>query len=165
MGAVLLLIAGPALAQPAAQPPARRPAAQVQPASTARLAVLDKRSGTVTDLTLKPGETFTVGQLTGVLRACQQTPPHERRETAAYVELSSLPRPAAGGAPARPRRLFAGWLFAESPSLNPFAHPAYDVWLRACTIPAPVTPPASVPTGPKAVQSASRASESASSER
>lgn len=155
--AVPWLLAWPLWAQPAPGPAA--------PGRTATIAVLDKRTGTVTDFTLKPGEGFTVGQLSGVLRGCDSKPAHERRETAAYVELASVPRPGATGPAARPRRLFAGWLFAESPSLNPVAHPVYDVWLRTCTIAAPVTPPASVPAGPNAVQSAPRASESASRAR
>lgn len=155
--ALLLAVASPALAQPLSGPAA--------PDRTATIAILDKRSGEVTELRLKPGQSFTVGQISGVLRGCDRTPPHERRETAAYLELASVPRPGATGAAARPRRLFAGWMFAESPSLNPFAHPAYDVWLRACTIAEPVTPAARVPVGPKAVQSAARASASASSER
>ncbi len=187
--ALLLVLAGPAAAQappaPAKAPPreaqpapakgqaapapAKPAAARASPAPaagrTATLAILDKRSGAVTDVTLKPGERFTVGRITGVLRSCDQTPPHERRETAAYVEIASVPRPGAIGAEARPRRLFAGWMFAESPSLNPFVHPGYDVWLRACTIPAPVTASQRAPTGPKAVQSASRASASARRER
>ena len=27
---------------------------------------------------------------------------------------------------------FNGWTFASSPTLNPFAHPIYDIWLKKC---------------------------------
>ncbi len=144
---------------------AETPPGPAGPGRTATIAILDKRSGDVTEFTLLPGQTFRLGQISGVLRGCDRTPPHERRETAAYLEISSIPRRGATGSAARPRRLFSGWMFAESPSLNPFAHPAYDVWLKTCTIPAPVTPAARVPAGPKAVQSAPRASDSARRER
>ena len=28
--------------------------------------------------------------------------------------------------------VFNGWMFASSPSINPFDHPVYDVWLTGC---------------------------------
>ena len=27
---------------------------------------------------------------------------------------------------------FNGWTFASSPTLNPFDHPIYDIWLKKC---------------------------------
>lgn len=31
-----------------------------------------------------------------------------------------------------PDRIFAGWMFASSPALNPLEHPVYDVWVIDC---------------------------------
>ena len=28
--------------------------------------------------------------------------------------------------------VFNGWMFSSSPSINPFDHPVYDVWLTSC---------------------------------
>jgi len=28
--------------------------------------------------------------------------------------------------------VFNGWMFASSPSINPFDHPVYDIWLTRC---------------------------------
>jgi len=28
--------------------------------------------------------------------------------------------------------VFNGWMFSSSPSINPFDHPVYDVWLTDC---------------------------------
>lgn len=178
--AAALLVGAPVAAQQAApggpsRPARPAPAAPAPTASvkavpaqadrTATIAILDKRSGEVTDVTVAPGGGFRVGRLVGTLRSCDVTPPHLRREQAAYLELA-LEEPARAGRQApRVRPLFAGWMFAESPSLNPLADPVYDVWLRACTIRAPVGPSAAVPTGPKAAQSASAASASARSPR
>ena len=33
------------------------------------------------------------------------------------------------------KRIFAGWMFAESPGLNPLLHPVFDVWLTSCSQP------------------------------
>ncbi|RVB61340.1 DUF2155 domain-containing protein, partial [Mesorhizobium sp. M7A.F.Ca.CA.004.06.1.1] len=39
------------------------------------------------------------------------------------------------------RRIFTGWMFAESPGLNAVEHAVYDVWLKECKqksdVPAP----------------------------
>jgi hypothetical protein len=150
----------PAAATPAkAAPPARaasqapKPAARPTPAEgtaaapaprraptaagsdpVAVLGVLDKRLGTSADFTLKPGDRFTFGRLSGTLRSCERTQPFERPQSAAFVQLVEQP-PARAGQPApKPVSRFSGWLFAESPSLNPFMHPVYDVWLKSCTM-------------------------------
>ncbi len=34
------------------------------------------------------------------------------------------------------KRLFSGWMFAESPGLNAVEHPVFDVWLTGCEKPA-----------------------------
>ena len=28
--------------------------------------------------------------------------------------------------------VFNGWMFSSSPSINPFDHPVYDIWLTSC---------------------------------
>ena len=30
------------------------------------------------------------------------------------------------------KRIFAGWMFAESPGLNALEHAVYDIWLAGC---------------------------------
>lgn len=159
---VPLLLAAPALAQPALPPAGDAP--------TATISILDKGSGAVSRVTVAPGQRFRAGKLSGVMRTCERTPPGERRQTAAFLELDVTPRATADGRPARPVRVFSGWMFAESPSLNPLRHAAYDVWLSACTIlepaPAPASDPGSVSrTASKPRQSAPSASASPRSER
>lgn len=117
---------------------------------TALIAVLDKRLGTTADFTLKPGERFAFGRISGVLRTCERTQPFERTQSAAFIQVAEQP-PAAQNQPAPPPKLlFSGWLFAESPSLNPFVHPVYDVWLKSCTMRFPDGPrPPSTSAGKK----------------
>ena len=39
------------------------------------------------------------------------------------------------------RRIFTGWMFADSPGLNAVEHPVYDVWLQSCKTSSDVPPP------------------------
>jgi len=57
----------------------------------------------------------------------------------AYVVIDSAPLASGGVAPPPPRQVFKGWMFANSPGLNPFKHPIYDAWLISCTAAAPPT--------------------------
>lgn len=112
------------------------------------IGVLDKRLGSTGEFTLKPGENFRFGQISGVLRSCETTQPFERKQSAAFVQVAETPRTVGNAKPAGPKLVFSGWLFAESPSLNPFVHPVYDVWLKSCTMRFPDGPkPPSSSTG------------------
>ncbi len=138
------------------KPPQTKAAASDQPVAV--LGLLDKRLGTTVDVTLKPGGRFNFGRLSGVMQSCETTQPFEQKQSAAFVQIVEQP-PALQGEPAPPKRVvFSGWLFAESPSLNPFNHPVYDVWLKSCTMRFPEGPkppaspasrkPAAAPTAP-----------------
>ncbi len=117
---------------------------------TAVVAALDKRLGTTAEFTLKPGQRFTFGRLSGVLRTCERTQPFERKQSAAFVQLVEQAAAAEGRPAPKPVLVFSGWLFAESPSLNPVVHPVYDVWLKSCTMRFPGGPkPPSSSTGRK----------------
>ncbi len=93
------------------------------------LGLLNKRNGLWRDLTLKPGQAVRVGDVVIRLRACEQTAPWEQQKlTGAFVQTDVRD---AGGTW---RRVFSGWLFKESPSLNVVEHPIYDVWPKSCTM-------------------------------
>ncbi len=127
---LLLLAALPANSQETAP---EKPLA----ADDARVAVigaLDKRHGTSAEFILKPGENFEFGRLRGILRTCETTAPWEQRQSGAFVQIVETPLPRTRRENPQPRTVFSGWLFAESPSLNPMAHPTYDVWLKSCTM-------------------------------
>ncbi len=164
-----LLLAAPAVGQPvekaapAAAPKAVTAAAKAEAPKDERVAVigaLDKRLGTTAEFTLKPGERFSFGRLTGVLQTCEKTQPFERKQSAAFVQIIDTPRPLTRGEQPKPRQVFSGWLFAESPSLNPMQHPVYDVWLKSCTMRFPDGPKPPAAPG-KAKAPSRRASPSA----
>lgn len=93
------------------------------------LGLLNKRSGTTRDLTLKPGQAVRVGDVIVRLRACEVTAPWEvEHYTGAFVQLDVME-------PDRKwRRSFSGWLYKERPSLNVVQHPIYDVWPKSCAM-------------------------------
>lgn len=107
------------------------------------LGLLNKRNGLERDLTLRPGQAVRVGDVIVRLRACETTAPWEVQQlTGAFVQLDVR------GADGQFRRVFSGWLYKETPSLNVVEHPIYDVWPKSCAMthpeggtPAPVARP------------------------
>ncbi len=106
------------------------------------IAALNKRNGQTQQLEVKPGNSVSFGGLTIRVRTCETAPPWEAKQTAAFLQIDEAvvqPRTAQGGAAQTVRRMFSGWMFAESPSLNPLADPLYDVWVKSCTMRFPDT--------------------------
>jgi hypothetical protein len=124
--------------KPAAAParPAAAPAAVQEAGVTpmaervAVLGFLNKRNGIERDLSLKPGQSVRVRDDVIVrLRACETTPPWQfDRWTGAFVQVD-VRQPEGGW-----KRVFSGWLYKESPSLNVVEHPVYDVWPKSCVM-------------------------------
>jgi hypothetical protein len=103
------------------------------------LGLLNKRNGVSRDLTLKPGQAVRVGDVIVRLRACETTAPWEEQKlTGAFVQLDVL------GFDKKWLRVFSGWLYKESPSLNVVEHPIYDVWPKSCAMTWPETGPDTV---------------------
>ncbi len=122
------------------------------------LAALNKRTGQTQEITAHPGDSFRFATLTVRVRACETTPPWEARQTAAYLQVDDTPAEVRTRA-VRTRRVFSGWMFAESPSLNPLEHPLYDIWVRSCTMRFPETGPDTVVVG-RSASSQSKAAKS-----
>jgi hypothetical protein len=106
------------------------------------IGVLDKVSSETKLLTLKPGHFTRFGKLRIIARTCAASPPWEKPHTGAFLQIDG-PTAKSG----KRARLFSGWLFAESPSLNSFDHPRYDVWVRSCTMRFPETGPDTIVVG------------------
>ena len=116
-----------------------QPAARATPMGerTVTIGVLDKVSGRTESYEANPGQIVTFRGLTIAVRACSATPPWANQElTGGFLQIDHRPRPNA-----EPQRIFSGWLFAETPSLNSVDHPAYDVWVIACKMSFPDTGP------------------------
>ena len=121
------------------------------------IGLLNKRNGVSRDLTLKPGQAVRVGDVIVRLRACEASAPWEAEQlTGAFVQVD------AQGTDQRWRRIFSGWLYKESPSLNVVEHPIYDVWPKSCAMKFPDIGPdtlvASAVTGDGASKSSAKKS-------
>lgn len=94
------------------------------------LGLLNKRNNVTEEIKLKPGENRAIGPVIIRLSACERTAPWELpQETGAFVQVDIRER-----GQQQHRRVFSGWLFRESPSLNVVEHPIYDVWVKDCTM-------------------------------
>ncbi|WP_239804894.1 DUF2155 domain-containing protein [Croceicoccus hydrothermalis] len=100
----------------------------------ATIGLLNKRNNITRDITLSPGEQERVDDVVIRLRACERTAPWEAQpETGAFVQFLTK-TPESDDDNPRFRRVFSGWLFKNSPSLNVVEHPIYDVWVKDCAM-------------------------------
>jgi hypothetical protein len=121
--------AAPAAPKPEAAKPAAQPTTKSTPMAerVAVLGLLNKRNGLSRDLTLKPGQAVRIGDVVVRLQACETTAPWEVEQlTGAFAQVTVQ------GSDKKWRRVFSGWLYKESPSLNVVEHPIYDVWTKEC---------------------------------
>jgi len=123
------ILAKPPAAQsgPKSPPLSENRAATPMAERSATLGVLNKRNGLSRDLVMKPGQAVRLGDLVVRLRACEETAPWEPEKwTGAFVQVITRENRVVW------RKIFSGWLYKESPSLNIVEHPIYDVWVKAC---------------------------------
>lgn len=98
----------------------------------ATLGLLNKRNNISRDIEMKPGESRRIGDVVLRLSACERTAPWETTpETGAFVQVLVNERKDADSQ-FEWHRIFSGWLFKNSPSLNVVEHPIYDVWVKDC---------------------------------
>ena len=114
----------------------------------ATIGVLNKRNNLTQDLKIKPGESRRAGDVIVRLATCERTAPWETPpETGAFLQVLVAHRRNPEADPEW-QKIFSGWLFKNSPSLNVVEHPIYDVWVKDCTMsfPGEETP---LPTSPR----------------
>jgi len=87
---------------------------------------LDKVTARVTTLDAPIGRSTRFGALEIIPRICDERPPEETPESAAFLDIWEVRE----GEPAA--SLFRGWMFASSPGLNAMEHPVYDVRVLDC---------------------------------
>src|SRR5262249_30033911 len=99
------------------------------------IGILNKRNGIVQNVTLRPGQSARWKDVIVRLRACETTAPWEEEKlTGAFVQVD-VQKPDKSW-----NRVFSGWLYKESPSLNVVEHPVYDVWPKSCAMTYPAGP-------------------------
>jgi len=118
------------------------------------IGLLNKRNGLSRDLEMRPGQALRVGDVIVRLRACERTAAWEQQQlTGAFVQLD------VGNPQGQFNRVFSGWLYKETPSLNVVEHPVYDVWPKSCAMTHPGE--ADAEAGPAASSSPSSAPKAA----
>jgi hypothetical protein len=92
-------------------------------------ATLDKVTARISKLEVPLNQTMQFGSLKVTPRACYSRPPTEPPKTTGFVEVREVLLDG------QEKKLFSGWMFAESPGLNAVEHPVFDVWLTDCAQP------------------------------
>lgn len=96
---------------------------------------IDKITGRIITFDVYIDETVQFGALQVTPRVCYSRPEAEEPKTDSFVEVDEITLDR------KIRRIFTGWMFAESPGLNAVEHPIYDVWLKQCKQDSDVPPP------------------------
>ncbi len=104
-------------------------------------AALDKVTARISKLEVPLGETVKFGALKLTPRSCYTRQPTEPPKTSTYVEVQEIQLDG------QEKKIFAGWMFAESPGLNAVEHPVYDIWLTDCAKPKTATIAGPAPVG------------------
>jgi hypothetical protein len=100
----------------------------------ATLGLINKRNNITQDVVMKPGESRRIGNVIIKLATCERTAPWEDpQETGAFVQVFVEERASIQDRLAW-HKVFSGWLFHNSPSLNVVEHPVYDVWIKDCAM-------------------------------
>ncbi|MFZ1680341.1 MAG: DUF2155 domain-containing protein [Rhizobiaceae bacterium] len=107
------LLAGPAAAERLANP-------------VAEFEGLDKITGRIISFDVYVDETVQFGALQVTPRVCYSRTSDEEPKTDSFVEVDEITLDR------KIRRIFTGWMFAESPGFNAVEHAVYDIWLKSC---------------------------------
>ena len=91
------------------------------------LKILDKISSKNTLVKLKNGELINFKDLSIKSLKCKNSEFDDNPEITAYVQVKDLTDENNNEV-----FVFNGWMFSSSPSITPFDHPVYDVWLVKC---------------------------------
>lgn len=100
-------------------------ASGVEQAPGAKLRMLDKLTGEVTDIDLADGKSKAFGRLTVQLDECRYNPENPAAE--AYAHITVLEANSTDP-------IFNGWMTASSPALSALDHARYDVWVLRCDV-------------------------------
>jgi hypothetical protein len=90
---------------------------------------LDKVTARISKFEVELNKTVEFGALRVTPRVCYSRPPTEEPKTTTFVEVDETQLDGTE------KRIFTGWMFAESPGIYGLEHPTYDVWLTACEKP------------------------------
>ena len=93
----------------------------------AELNVLDKVSSKTSSIKVKIGEEIIFQNLLINVLKCQNSKFDDDPEVTAYMQVTDLKSTNNNKV-----YVFNDWTFSSSPSIRPFDHSVYDIWLKKC---------------------------------
>lgn len=106
---------------------------------------LDKVTARISKFEVELNKSVEFGSIKVTPRVCYSRPATELPKTTTFVEVDE------NQLDGTQKRIFTGWMFAESPGIFGVEHPTIDVWLTECKTPVKSTaqraapPPADAP--------------------
>ena len=94
---------------------------------TVQIKILDKVNSKNSSIILNIGEEKKFENLLIKVLKCKNSEFDDNPEVTAYLQVKDVNIKAKDKV-----FIFNGWTFASSPSINPFDHPIYDIWLTKC---------------------------------
>ena len=91
------------------------------------LKILDKISSKNELIKLKNGNEYIYKDLAIKSMKCTNSELDDNPEIKAYIQVRDLTKDDKNNV-----FVFNGWMFSSSPSIAPFDHPVYDIWLVNC---------------------------------
>ena len=91
------------------------------------LSILDKVSSKNTNIKIQIGKEFSFQNLNIKVLKCYNSEFDDDPEITAYMQVKDTTMTNNDSV-----FVFNDWTFASSPSIRPFDHPVYDVWLKKC---------------------------------
>ena len=95
--------------------------------SFTEIKILDKISSKNTSLKLENGQLLKFKDLSIQSLKCKNSKFDDNPEITAFIQVRDL-----SNQDKNEVFVFNGWMFSSSPSITPFDHPIYDVWLVKC---------------------------------
>ena len=94
---------------------------------TTDIKILDKISSKNIQIKLINGQEFRYKDLSIKSMKCKNSEFDDNPEITAYIQVKDLTNKNKNDV-----FVFNGWMFSSSPSIAPFDHPVYDIWLVNC---------------------------------
>ena len=89
--------------------------------------ILDKVSSKNELLKMKIGKSIKFKDISIKALKCKNSEFDDNPEITAYLQVKNLENKSNDEV-----FVFNGWTFSSSPTINPFDHPVYDIWLTKC---------------------------------
>ncbi len=92
------------------------------------LKILDKISSKNELIKINNGQEYVYNDLLIKSMKCINSEFDDNPEIKAYIQVKDLTKDSKNNV-----FIFNGWMFSSSPSIAPFDHPVYDIWLVNCS--------------------------------